>query len=302
MKETPVRELAEADVVVVQRQCTKGNIQAMKQMKEMGMKLVYDLDDDLWGIPGSSPAKRIFAPVRDGFGVCLELCDVVTVSTDSLQSAVRTAVPATRTKDVVVVPNGIDYRYMRPCPLKRQSDKVVVGWGGSNTHAGDVRDAWRVLPRLLEELPQMQLEVVGMEAPKMIQNHPRVKRRHFVPVGEYASRFATWAWDIVLAPLDDVRFNRSKSNIKFLEASAIGAVALGSPVGPYKNFCSLNPAELNWLLCRNSDEWYEKIKALVLDADLRKEKAQQLRKTAEEHFEQSKIIGKWHEVFQRLVA
>src|ERR1035437_4416389 len=86
---TPVSELGDADIVVVQRQCSQGNMQALKQMKEMGLKVIYDLDDDLWAIPGTSPAKAIFDPIKSGFGMCMEVCDLVTVSTEPLRTAVR---------------------------------------------------------------------------------------------------------------------------------------------------------------------------------------------------------------------
>jgi len=300
-KQTPVKELAASDVVVVQRQCTRGNMMALKQMQEMGIKVVYDLDDDLWSIPGSSPAKKIFAPVREGFGACMECCDAVTVSTEHLKSAVNTSVPLARGKIIEVIPNAMDFNYMVPPPIPRSSDKVVVGWGGSNTHQGDVRDVWMVLPELLRDLPQLYLEFIGMNPPKSLVGHSRVKMKPYVPIGEFAARYPSNGWDIILAPLDECRFNNSKSNIKFLEAAAIGSVCLGSPVGPYREFCSKSP-DLNWLLCNSPTAWKEKIRALVLDAELRARMARETRIVAEAHYNQINMSKKWMRLFQRLVA
>ena len=297
---TPVEEMADASVIVVQRQCSQGNMLALRQMREMGLKVVYDLDDDLWSIPGSSPAKKIFEPVKAGFGACMHFCDCLTVSTEGLKTAVQTAVPVARTKPIHVIPNGIDFNYMRPSVLPKNKNKVVVGWGGSNTHAGDVGIAWSVLPELLEELPQLHLEFVGMYPPAKLINHERVRMREFVPVGEFSSRFASWGWDIVLAPLDSCRFNNSKSNIKMLEASAIGAPCLASDFGPYRNFCELSP-DLGWLLCKTTSDWKNKIRELVLNEERRIEMAARMRRVAEEHFEQGKLISKWIEVFEGLV-
>jgi hypothetical protein len=293
---TPVAEMADADVVVVQRQCSAGNFVAMKQMREMGLKIIYDLDDDLWGIPGSSPAKKIFEPVKAGFGRCMEVCDAITVSTEGLRTAVRTAVPAARSKPLFIIPNGMNFDYMRPSPLPKPAGRVTVGWGGSNTHQGDVGVAWRILPELLEELPNLYLEFAGMAPPSKIVGHPRVKQREFCPIGEYMARFPSWGWDIVLAPLDDVRFNRSKSWPKVVESAAVHAVCLMSPVGPYNTFAAYD-SELKWLLCRSSVDWKEKIKALVLDEALRKEKAALIRQVCIEHLEQDKLMPKWQEAF-----
>ncbi len=299
--ETPVQELSEADVIIVQRQASRGNLVAIRQMKAMGLKIVYDLDDDLWGIPGSSPAKRLFEPIKLGFAPCMELCDCITVSTEGLKTAVLTAVPSMKQKEIIVIPNAMDFNYFHPPILPRNPEKIVVGWGGSNTHFGDIGIAFRVLPELLDELPQLYLEFVGHDPPKSIINHPRVRLREFVPVGEYAARFSTWGWDVVLAPLDDCRFNRSKSAIKFLEAAAIGAPCLMSAVGPYRSVCELD-SSLKWLLCRTSEDWKQKIKALVVDAGLRQEMARHCRRVAEDNFEQSKIAVQWMTVFENLVA
>ena len=297
---TPVSEMADCDIVVVQRQCSEGNLLALKQMKNMGLKVIYDLDDDLWGIPASSPAKRIFEPVKQGFGRCMEVCDGITVSTEGLRTAVTTAVPAARNKKIFVIPNGMNFDYLRPAPLPKPPGRVTVGWGGSNTHAGDVGVAWRVLPELLADLPQLYLEFVGMAPPMKIANHPRVRVREFCPIGEYMTRFPAWGWDIVLAPLDDARFNRSKSHPKVVESAAINAVCLMSPVGPYNTFTSLHP-DLPWLLCHNSGEWKNKIKELVLDAELRKNMAALVRQVAREHFEQDKLADLWREAFEAVV-
>jgi len=294
---TPVEKFLEGEIVVVQRQCSAGNMQALKSMHDMGLKVIYDLDDDLWGIPGSSPAKRIFEPVKEGFGRCMEFCDAITVSTEPLRTAVRTAEPQlTKRKEIFVVPNGIDFDYMREPLLPKPEGTVTVGWGGSNTHAGDIGVAWQVLPELLHQLPQMRLEFVGMNPPKKIIGHERVRMREFCPVGEYMSRYPAWGWDITLAPLDNVRFNRSKSGLKALEAAAIGAVCLMSPVKPYEDICNLS-TETKWLLCRSPQQWRDKIKALVEDESLRKQMAEALRKVVAENFAQDKLMPKWHDVF-----
>lgn len=100
----------------------------------------------------------------------------------------------------------------------------------------------------------------------------------------------------MLAPLTAVRFNASKSSIKCTEAAAVNAVCLVSDVGPYSRFCALDD-NLKWLLCRKPSDWRDKIKALVLDADLRKTMAGHIRRTAEEHFEQGKLMALWEAAF-----
>jgi glycosyltransferase involved in cell wall biosynthesis len=298
---TPVADVADADIVVVQRQCTEGNMQAMQQMKNMGLKIIYDLDDDLWSIPATSPAKQQFDPIMHGFGRCIRLCDALTVSTEPLRTAVHTALPETKDKKIFVVPNAVDFDYLHIAPLPKPAGRVTVGWGGSNTHQGDVEIAWSVLPKLLDELSQLYIEFVGMAPPERLHGHPRVRERAFCPVGEYISRFPTWGWDIMIAPLADIRFNNSKSNIRVLEAAAVGAVCLMSDVGSFARFCTLN-SDLNWLLCRTPQHWYEKLRELIVNAQLRGVMATRIRRTALEHFEQKQVMSYWKAAFEAVMS
>ncbi len=53
-------ELRDYEVIVVQRQVTPQNYAALKMMKEAGKKIIYDLDDDVFCLPASNPAQKIF--------------------------------------------------------------------------------------------------------------------------------------------------------------------------------------------------------------------------------------------------
>jgi hypothetical protein len=85
------------------------------------------------------------------------------------------------------------------------------------------------------------------------------------------------------------------------EAAAINAVCLVSDVGPYSRFCALNK-DLSFLLCRTPRDWQEKIRTLVLDDAFRKDMAWRIRRTAEEHFEQRKLMILWKQAFDSVLA
>jgi hypothetical protein len=75
------------------------------------------------------------------------------------------------------------------------------------------------------------------------------------------------AWDIGLLPLVDNAPNNHRSPVKFLEYSALGVASICSNLDP----CSeLVHNENNGLLVKNdADEWYQAIKRLVDDRELR---------------------------------
>lgn len=286
----PLENFGEAEVVWVQRQISEGNYQAIVTMKTAGFKVVYDTDDDLWNLPAANPHAKLFRENQSGFTRCASLCDVITVSTRGLRSAVKSALPSFK-GEILICPNAMDFNLFNPPSVERDPERFVIGWAGSNTHREDVKEVWEVLPGILEEFDHVHMEFIGMLPPAKIANHPHVKARKFYPVGEYLARFSTWAWDLTFAPLADVRFNRSKSAIKALEAAALGIPCLMSNVQTYDEVCQLG--HIQWLLCSNSKEWKEKLRALISDHVLYGEYAEKLHATAMQWYNAATLNSNW---------
>ena len=72
--------------------------------------------------------------------------------------------------------------------------------------------------------------------------------------------------DINLAPLELVRFNHAKSNIKYLEAAIVGLPSICSPC---KSFQQIVIDGTNGFLAETPGEWIEALTRLVDDATLR---------------------------------
>jgi glycosyltransferase involved in cell wall biosynthesis len=70
-----------------------------------------------------------------------------------------------------------------------------------------------------------------------------------------------------MVPLADNNFNRSKSNIKFLEYSVCGFPAVYSDVGPYHS--SVVQGETGLLTRNTPEDWFINIETLVKDPGLR---------------------------------
>ena len=283
-------DFAGTEVAVVQRLGNESNLMALQIMQEAGCKVIYDLDDNLWAVPKYNPAKYMIDSMQAGFNTCASAADLITVSTAGLKSAVEANLPKLKTP-VLVVPNGIDLALFHKAPERDSDSKIVVGYAGSNTHKEDVAQCWNVIGEALEgtnavfeliqsNVPVQQVKMVGgiKVTTTVVQKDPngvprglkeeQLRIRPWIPVPEFAGQFSSWQWDIALAPLEDNRFNRSKSNIKMLEAAAVGAVCLASPVQPYLEFCEHHPAA-KWLLCYTERQWKEKLRTLINDKDAR---------------------------------
>src|SRR6266403_2129133 len=59
--------IAGNDICVVQRCCTQAQFEFLKVVAGLGMKIVYDLDDNVWNIPEYNPAYQGLMHQREGF-------------------------------------------------------------------------------------------------------------------------------------------------------------------------------------------------------------------------------------------
>src|SRR5579864_9016479 len=135
----------------------------------------------------------------------------MTVSTLGLRTAARTGFSLS--KPIEVIPNSMDFNLFARKELVNNDDKVILGWGGSTTHSEDVREAFSVIPEVLDNNPHVIMEIVGapaletrkgyvkdaegkvtyrveqVETPLSVHKQSRFRR--WVPVSEYPNRLAS---------------------------------------------------------------------------------------------------------------
>jgi glycosyltransferase involved in cell wall biosynthesis len=301
-------EMSECDIVVVQRLMLEGNMTFLKTARAHGLRIVYDLDDNFWEMPDANPAKKIFQQesVMQGVENCVEWADAITVSTKQLADVVKKRCAHLRNAaskkpiPVVHIDNCADLNYFHPPIIERDPDKITIGWGGSNTHAGDVGVVWSLLPELLMRFPNLHLEFIGQAPPSEIARHHRVRVRPWCHISEYANRYATWNWDIVLAPLEEHPFNESKSCIKMIEAGSIQSICLAQDIAPYSYFAGKN-RDLKWLLCTFKFDWQEKLVRLIKDKALRQDLSEKMYENVYNNFNITRTVEQWKQLSYALV-
>lgn len=318
------RELDGCKVCIVQRQVSEHNLSCIKRMKDIGMKVIYDLDDDIWNLPSWNPGKATFEAMQSGFQMCAAESDMITVSTQGLKSAASKGFKLN--KEIMIVPNSIDFTLFHKKNLTRD-DNIVVGWQGSNTHSEDCKDAFEAIADVLDQYTNLQIDICGarameyidkwenamidgklcrrkvkLEIPSRLGMHPRSRFRRWVPVGEYANRLSSWGWDIALAPLADHKFNKSKSNIKMLEAAAMKIPCLASNIQPYNEFASLGGDDLKWLLCDFTSQWKTKLITLINEPERREAIGQKMYDVAKKFYDAAVIKDTWNYAFKKALT
>lgn len=276
------------DVMVLQRAFQPHALDLIEAVKSRGGMTVYDSDDDYWTLHPENPVFQFWTAERlAGLAGVIKAVDVVTTTTPELA---ETFTPMNR--NVRVLPNMLPDEHWPATPKQTPADgeRLVIGWAGSASHKPDVRMIGPALAQILDEFPHVDLELVGAR-PEWVPPHPRITFPEFVPVDEYANIIARF--DIGLAPLVDNKFNRCKSDLKFLEYSIFGIPSVVSRVLPYSQ--SVAHGE-NGYLAVNTKDWFKYLRALVQDRGLRESIGTQARTFAEERLV-SRNVRLWEEAY-----
>ena len=211
------------DVALFQR--SVGNVLGYAQtLKELGVPIWYDLDDNLWEIPDTFAIKKGFnAKTLQSVEDFILLADLVTVSTQALADYIKDKVGV----ECVVVNNAIDLTRYPIHPFNIDGPTI---WRGSGTHKDDLE----LCREFIEGLEH--IEFWGYDP---TTNAPRLKTKshsYVKPIDPslYYKTLAKRKPSFVLCPLVDDVFNRCKSNVSYLEATISGAVSINNQVGEFK--------------------------------------------------------------------
>ncbi|HEX5146004.1 MAG TPA: glycosyltransferase family 4 protein [Conexibacter sp.] len=217
------------DVLHVHRFVEPPVQELVRAARAAGTVVVWDNDDDMGSVPKGTAAyqhtgginwERRLASMRRLFR------DVTLVTSPSAVLAQRLGeLGAART---AVIENFVPDEFVQATP--EPHDGVVIGWIAGLEHQLDAErmPIRAVLERLLEERPEVRVVTLGL---RLGLKSPRYENRKHIPLLELAQQAA--AFDVAIAPILDLDFNRSRSNVKLKEYAAAGVPWLASPVGPY---------------------------------------------------------------------
>lgn len=261
------------DVLVLQRSVGLLFRDIMKECRKRGIATIFETDDDLFKVQRGNPSawfwgqKKIQRILRDQLG----MADRIVVSTIPLQRRMQEETQRPLT-DILVCMNHLHPKiwgaenFMRTMPFP--GNKIVIGWQGSTTHDTDFKMALPALQRILQERSDVVLRLFG-SVPASIKGvlpENRFEWSKGVPFEFYPATLKYLNFDIGIAPITDSHFNRAKSNIKWLEYSALRVPSVCSSVYPYAT--SIEHGETGFLAATD-DEWYRALMALVESAELR---------------------------------
>jgi len=260
------------DLVIMQRQTSEMALNVLRNLKGMGIPVIYEVDDYVFNLHPKNPSYNYYAQPdrRHNIEQMLREVDAITVTCEYLKK--RFLVYNQR---VYVIPNYIDPRYWRVRQKGTENEKIAVGWSGGASHYDDLRLIDGVMETITAEFPQVKFILVGWD-PGFFRVPPN--RREFYGFTkdfvEYAANLSHI--DIGLAPLEDNLFNKCKSDIKLLEYGVLNIPVIASYVGPYQK--AIDDGFV--LKAMNPKDWIKQIRKLVSDEAYRKKWSKKSRELA----------------------
>jgi len=225
----------------------------------------------------------------------------------------------------VVIPNGIDFDNFPTIMEKKNDGFIRLGLFGSITHYWDWKEVAPVLKKILDDYPNVKLcfnswyslknadeganvaledRRKGIILPEIfeklgINKSERVEIHEPCEIDDYFSWLSNKSIDIGLAPLRDSTFNRAKSNIKYLEWSALRVPTVCQDMEVYNHDIK---HRFNGMLAGSKQEWYQCLVELIRNEKLRLEMGQRAYLDAKSRYDMPIIARKLASEIKKLTG
>lgn len=279
-------------IVVLQQPSGESWEKMIEAMQEAGKKVVFEVDDYLHDI-----AKREDHGFSKSFDKralvlyerCMRMCDAMIVSTDFIAQKYKKF-----NENIFVCKNGIDLNRYKLTKPKRNT--INIGWAGATGHQKAVMPWLNQVNAVMNMKPEVCFVSIGApfaEALSPIYGEERAIKIPWTAVEQYPS--AMTMFDIALAPGGSGGWYKGKSDLRWLEASALGIPVIARPnVYPeieegVTGFHATGPMEM-----------VEPLMALIGDKGLRERVGQQAKEYVTEHRSIEKMTEQWVDAFRAI--
>lgn len=299
-----------AKAVKIQRQATPTQKEFVKFLKKMSQdfnfKLIYEVDDIVFreDIPDYNRNKDAFVSdeIRNSVMDIMNMCDEITVTCDFMRNYF---IDKTGNKNITVIPNYINKgwfdRYYDLKKLIKSYDKnkkkPKISIFASGTHVDVTNrtnqqdDFAHILQSVIKTRTLYRWQFFGcFPLPlKPFIDSGEIAYYPWVPLPNFPEAMANSDSQLTFACLQDNNFNRAKSNIKLIEAGALGLPCLCPDMVTYKD---------SFLKYKTGDEFIDQIKYALKDQSRYVDLCKKSRALADNFWlEDEKNLGKHYEAY-----
>lgn len=307
-------------------------------------KVLHDVDDNEIEVPKSNPLYEMWMETgKDRMSEYqLTHCDFITTTTNNLRSFFTRF-----NKNVQVMRNSFDWTLpqwkLRSDWLeeKHKEGKIVIGWAGLTSHMKDIKKMKPIMKKIYDKYPNTHFVLAGMPVKNTMSQifvDPQTSKKTFkesevtdptktykgqvkelykdfdesridfldvLPLSEYGKFYSMF--DIGLAYIEDIKFDRGKSEIKIVEYLKYNAIPLFSKVGGYSEFYEALPQELKEFNMTvfspsNEHEWFRKLDYILSNYESMKEKTKNLHRYILGEYSIQKAAKERLQLYEKLIS
>lgn len=284
---------ADADVIVVQRVSHRHLAAALGWIRNQGVAVVMDIDDDLSAIHPRNPAWQLMHPKSHG----AELADdhswnhTITAAKNSTLVTVTSPALARLYQGIHgsrIIHNYVPDHYMDIV----HEDSPVMGWAGAvATHPDDLQEASTGVTRLMDEGHEFRMVGPGEGVREALGTSREIMATGALHLDDWPNAVNTLGVGIV--PLADTRFNQAKSFLKGIEYSALGIPFVASPRAEYEYLFRQGLG----VLADRPKAWYKALKKLMTEDAYRQDTGAAYREIAS-NLTYNRHAYRWWEIWE----
>lgn len=262
------------------------------------------------GVMSNGEKKLLWREGNDGFSLLrnrqqlngyrklLEMADAITCSTPHVKASLEQEVDPLRVR---VFPNLVRFQDYEQVELREDPKRITILWQGGIAHYEDFFPLRQALGNITRKYPEVHWVIWGAQYPWVNELIPpdRYTYKDWCPYQEFKLRLAMIGHDISIAPLQDNKFNRCRSAIKFYESSVLKkpAATLAQKTGPYQD--EVLEGETG-LLFNSPEEFESQLATLIENTQLRRTLAANAKQWVSDHRdarkEVPKVVAFWEEL------
>lgn len=226
--QTVMADFRDYDVIVLQQPRGKGWLRIIRELQEAGKRVYFEVDDYLHGIRKMAEGEHDFREHFDKTALAalelnMRVADGLICSTDFIARRYRQFNP-----NVQVCENGVDMgRYAMTRPPR---PTVNIGWAGATGHNRGVMEWLNGVGAVMERNPHTTFVSIGQNYADFFRDAfpGRAISIPWTMIDTYPS--AMTMFDIALAPAGRGNFFRGKSDLRWVEAGALGIATIADPL------------------------------------------------------------------------
>lgn len=251
--------------------------------------LIMEIDDDLLNVPMDKDCGGDYFLYKNTLIKLIKNSEFIMVSTDFIKQKFTKY-----NSNIIVRENRLSARlWFSPLvnefklsehQQRNNKDEIRIVYMGSNTHAEDLMIIRGAIEKIKEKNPLIRFFVIGGESEKNNWYERIDVPENYINYPNFVQFFRSVSatMDFAIAPLADNEFNKSKSNLKFLEYAGAGLSGLYSDVCIYRKL--VEESGFGSLVLNSEEGWLHALTVAISNKDIMKDQGIAVRNWVEANY------------------